>query len=227
VVARACLDMLRGRKARREEPLGPHVPEPSTGPDVTAQEAELADSVGLALLVVLEALAPAERIAFVLHDMFDVPFDDIAPIVGRNAAATRQLASRARRRVQGADRPPEPDIAGHKKVVDAFLAASKSGDFQALLAVLDPDVVFRADPTAVRMEGTVEIRGAQAVAKAYQGRAQTARTALINGSVGVVVAPSGRLLLVLQLTITNGKIAGIDVVADPERLAQMELAVLD
>jgi RNA polymerase sigma factor (sigma-70 family) len=227
VVARVCLDMLRSRKSRREEPIGPQVPEPVAGPDITAQEAEMADSIGLALLVVLQALAPAERIAFVLHDMFDVPFDDIAPIVGRTATATRQLASRARRRVQGADRPAEPDIAGHKKVVDAFLAASKNGDFEGLLAVLDPDVVFRADATAVRMEGTAEIRGAQAVAKAYQGRAQTARTALIDGAVGVVVAPSGRLLLVLQVTIVNAKIAGIDVVADPERLAKMELAVLE
>jgi RNA polymerase sigma-70 factor (ECF subfamily) len=227
VVARVCLDMLRSRKSRREEPIGPHVPEPATGPDVTAQEAELADSVGLALLVVLQALAPAERIAFVLHDMFDVPFDDIAPIVGRTAPATRQLASRARRRVQGADKPPEPDGAGHKKVVDAFLAASKSGDFEGLLALLDPGVVFRTDPIAARLGGHAEIRGAQAVAKAYQGRAQTARTALIDGAVGVVVAPNGRLMLVLQVTIANGRITGIDVVADPERLAHMELAVLD
>jgi RNA polymerase sigma factor (sigma-70 family) len=227
VVARVCLDMLRSRKSRREEPIGPHVPEPVADPDVTAQEAELADSVGLALLVVLQALAPAERIAFVLHDMFDVPFDDIAPIVGRTAPATRQLASRARRRVQGADKTPEPDVAGHKKVVDAFLAASKSGDFEGLLALLDPDVVFRADPVAAQLGGKAEIRGAQAVARAYQGRAQTARTALIDGAVGVVVAPSGRLMLVLQVTIANGKIAGIDVVADPERLEKLELAVLD
>ncbi len=227
VVARVCLDMLRSRKSRREEPIGPHVPEPAAGPDVTIQEAEMADSVGLALLVVLQALAPAERIAFVLHDMFDVPFDDIAPIVGRTATATRQLASRARRRVQGADRPPEPAIAGHKKVVDAFLAASRNGDFEGLLALLDPDVVLRADPTAALMGDRAEIRGAQAVAKAYQGRAQTARTALIDGAVGVVVAPSGRLMLVLVVTIADGKITGIDVVADPERLGKLELAVLE
>ena len=187
----------------------------------------MADSIGLALLVVLQALAPAERIAFVLHDMFDVPFDDIAPIVGRTATATRQLASRARRRVQGADKPSEPDIAGHRKVVDAFLAASRSGDFEGLLALLDPDVVYRADPVAAQLGGKAEIRGAEAVARAYQGRAQTARSALIDGAVGVVVAPGGRLMLVLQVTIANGKIAGIDVVADPGRLAKMELAVLE
>jgi len=187
----------------------------------------MADAVGLALLVVLQALAPAERIAFVLHDMFDVPFDDIAPIVGRTATATRQLASRARRRVQGADKPSEPDIAGHRKVVDAFLAASRSGDFEGLLALLDPDVVYRADPAATQLGGKAEIRGAEAAARAYQGRAQTARSALIDGAVGVVVAPGGRLMLVLQVTIANGKIAGIDVVADPGRLAKMELAVLE
>ena len=227
VVARVCLDMLRGRKLRREEPIGPHVPEPVAGPDATAQEAEMADSVGLALLVVLEALAPAERIAFVLHDMFDVPFDDIAPIVGRNAAATRQLASRARRRVRGAERPPQADIAGHRKVVDAFLAAARNGDFEGLVALLDPEVVFRADPIAAQMGGHAEIRGAAAVAKSFQGRAQAARSALINGAVGVVVAPSGRLMLALGVTIANDKITGIDVVADPEQLGKLELTVLD
>jgi RNA polymerase sigma-70 factor (ECF subfamily) len=228
VVARVCLDMLRSRKSRREEPIGPHTPEPAATPDATAQEAEMADAVGLALLVVLQALAPAERIAFVLHDMFDVPFDDIAPIVGRNAAAARQLASRARRRVQGADRTADPDIAGHKKLVDAFLAAARSSDFEGLLTVLDPDVVFRADAAALRLEdGPAEIRGAAAVAKAFQGRAQAARAVLIDGAVGVVVAPNGRLMLVLNVTIANGKIAGIDVVADPERLGTLELAVLE
>ena len=227
VVARICLDMLRSRKSRREEPMGPHVPEPAAGPDATEQEALLADSVGLALLVVLQTLAPAERIAFVLHDMFDVPFDEVAPIVGRSPAAARQLASRARRRVQGADKAPEADIAEQKKVVDAFLAASRGGDFEALLALLDPEVVFRADLTAVRMGGPSEIRGATAVARSFQGRAQAARTALVDGAVGVVVAPNGRLMLALRVTITNGRIAGIDVVGDPERLGRLELAVLD
>ena len=227
VVARVCLDMLRSRKSRREEPIGPHVPEPAAGPEATEQEAQLADSVGLALLVVLQTLAPAERIAFVLHDMFDVPFDEVAPIVGRTPAAARQLASRARRRVQGADRAPEPDIVGQKKVVDAFLAAARGGDFEALLTLLDPEVVFRADATAARMEGRAEIRGAAAVAKSFLGRAQAARSALVNGAVGVVVAPNGRLMLALRVTIASGRIAGIEVIADPDRLARLEFAVLD
>ncbi len=227
VVARICLDMLRSRKSRREEPMGPHVPEPVASPDATEQEALLADSVGLALLVVLQTLTPAERIAFVLHDMFDVPFDDVAPIVGRTPAAARQLASRARRRVQGADKTPDTDIAGQKQVVDAFLAASRSGDFEGLLKVLDPDVVHRADLTAARMGGTAEIRGAAAVAKYYQGRAQTARTALIDSAVGAVVAPNGRLLLVLRVAIANGRIADIEAVADPDRLGALTLGVLE
>lgn len=226
VVARICLDMLRSRKSRREEPMGPHVPEPAAGPEATEQEALLAESVGLALLVVLQTLTPAERITFVLHDMFDVPFDDVAPIVGRTPAAARQLASRARRRVQGADKTPEGDLTEQKQVVDAFLAASRSGDFEALLTLLDPDVVVRADPTAARMEGPTELRGAAAVARAYQGRAQTARSALVDGRVGVVVAPNGRLMLVLRVTIANGKIAEIEVVADPERLGALTLGVL-
>jgi RNA polymerase sigma factor (sigma-70 family) len=227
VVARICLDMLRSRKSRREEPMGPQVPEPVASPEATEQEALLADSVGLALLVVLQTLTPAERIAFVLHDMFDVPFDDVAPIVGRTPAAARQLASRARRRVQGADKTPDADIAGQKQVVDAFLAASRSGDFEALLTLLDPNVVARADATASRMEGPAEIRGAAAVAKFYHGRAQAARTALIDGAVGAVVAPNGRLLLVLRVTIANGRIAGIEAVADSERLGALKLEVLD
>ena len=207
--------------------MGSHVPEPAAGPEATEQEALLADSVGLALLVVLQTLAPAERIAFVLHDMFDVPFDEVAPIVGRTPAAARQLASRARRRVQGTDKVAEADVTDQKKVVDAFLAASRGGDFEALLMLLDPEVVFRADPTAVRMGGSAEIRGAAAVAKLYQGRAQTARTALVDGAVGAVVAPNGRLMLVVGFKIANGKIVGIDVVADPKRLGRFELAVLD
>lgn len=223
VVARICLDMLRSRKSRREEPMGPDVPEPVAGPEATEQEALLADSVGLALLVVLQTLTPAERIAFVLHDMFDVPFDEVAPIVGRTPTAARQLASRARRRVQGADKAPEPDIAGQKRVVDAFLAASRGGDFEGLLKLLDPDVVFRADLTAARMGGVAELRGAHTVAKSFQGRAQAARTALIDGAVGAVVAPNGRLMLVLRVVIAGGKIAGIDAVADPDRLGALKL----
>jgi RNA polymerase sigma-70 factor (ECF subfamily) len=227
VVARVCLDMLRGRKSRREEELGPHVPEPAVGPeDATAQEAEMADSVGLALLVVLEALAPAERIAFVLHDMFDLPFDEIAPIVGRSEAAARQLASRARRRVQGADKHPDVDISSQKTIIDAFLDASRKGDFEGLLAVLDPDVVVLADNAAARLGGSRELRGAQAVAKAFMGRAQAARSALIDGVVGAVVAPRGQLLMVVNFTIANGRIVEIDAVADPERLQDFDLALL-
>ncbi|AMN40022.1 sigma-70 family RNA polymerase sigma factor [Rhodoplanes sp. Z2-YC6860] len=227
VVARICLDMLRSRKSRHEEPLGPHVPEPATGTEATEQEAMLADSVGLALLVVLQTLTPAERIAFVLHDMFDVPFDDVASIVGRTPAAARQLASRARRRVQGADKTPDADIAGQKQVVDAFLAASRGGDFEGLLKLLDPDVVFRADLTATRMGGVAELHGAQAVAKSFNGRAQAARTALIDGAVGAMVAPNGQLLLVVRIVIAGGKIAGIEAVADREQLGALKLDVLE
>jgi RNA polymerase sigma-70 factor, ECF subfamily len=230
VVARVCLDMLRGRKSRREEPIGPQVPEPAVGSDGgidPEQEAQMADSVGLALLVVLETLPPAERIAFVLHDMFDLPFDEIAPIVGRSEAAARQLASRARRRVQGAGNTAEADRAADQKVVDAFLAASRNGDFEGLLAVLDPDVVVRADDAAARLGGSHEMRGADAVARAFLGRARAARTALVDGAVGAVVAPHGRLLMVVNFTIANGKIVAIDAVADPGRLQQFDLAVFE
>ena len=226
VVARVCLDMLRSRKSRREEPLGPQVPEPAANP-ATEQEAELADSVGTALLVVLETLNPAERLAFVLHDMFAVPFEEIAPIVGRTPAAARQLASRARRRVQGTPRAPDADVTRQHKIVDAFLAASRGGDFEALLTMLDPDVVFRADPVAVRMGGVPEIRGAAAVAETFKGRAQAAKPALIDGAVGIAVIFGGRLRIALNLTITDDRIAGIEAVADPERLRQMDLAVLN
>jgi RNA polymerase sigma-70 factor (ECF subfamily) len=230
VVARVCLDMLRARKARREEPLGAHVPDPigsREGGGDPEQEALLADSVGLALLVVLDRLAPAERLAFVLHDMFAVSFDEIAPIVGRSSTMARQLASRARRRVQGATTVPEADLNRQREVVDAFLAASRGGDFDALLAVLDPDVVLLADRAAVSAGASGEVRGAPAVAKQFSGRAQLARPALVNGAVGAVVAPLGRLFLVLRLTVTRGKIVGIDVVADPARLRALDLAVLE
>src|SRR5688572_19433221 len=209
VVARVCLDMLRGRKSRREDPLGPEVPEPIVGREGGTdpeQDVQMADSVGLALLVVLETLAPAERIAFVLHDMFDLSFDEIAPIVGRSATAARQLASRGRRRVQGAGKDIDADVTEQQRIVDAFLAASRNGDFEGLLAVLDPDVVVRADDAAIRLGASRETRGAQAVAKTYMGRAQTARSALMDGVVGAVVAPRGRLLLVLDFAIADGKI---------------------
>jgi len=230
VVARVCLDMLRARKSRREEPLDAHPPEPivsrEDGID-PEQEALLADSVGLALLVILETLAPAERLAFVLHDMFAVPFDEIAAIVGRSPTAARQLASRARRRVQGATTVSEVDRTRQREVVEAYLAASRGGDFDGLLAVLDPDVVLRADRSAVPPGASREIRGARAVAEqALTRRARFAQPALVNGAVGIVVAPRGRLLLVLGFTLKGGKIAEIDVIADPARLRQLDLAVL-
>jgi RNA polymerase sigma factor (sigma-70 family) len=229
VVARICLDMLRARKSRPEEPLDESVPEPGTSRESgidPEQEAELSDSVGLALLVVLDTLSPPERLAFVLHDIFAMPFDEIARVVERSEAATRQLASRARRRVRGAARAQDADLAYQREVVDAFLAASREGNFDALLAMLDPDVVFRADRTLVSGGASGEIRGALAVARQFSGRAKAARPALVNGSVGLVVDRRGRLFLVLRLTIKGGKIVGIDAVADPAHLRQLHLAVL-
>jgi RNA polymerase sigma factor (sigma-70 family) len=234
VVARVCLDMLRSRKARREEPLGARVPEPivshQDGVD-PEYEALLADSVGLALLVVLETLTPAERLAFVLHDMFAVPFDEIAPIVGRSPAAARQLASRARRRVQGAAPAPDVDLARQREVVDAFLAAARNGDFDALVAVLDPDVVFRLDRGAMRPRTSREVRGAPAVAEqiiTFGGPfAGFAQPALVNGAAGAVVARDGRPLAVAGFTVAGGKIVEIDLLADPTRLRELDLTVLD
>ena len=230
VVGRVCLDMLRVRRSRREEPLGAQVPEPiATGDEAIDPEHEalLGDSVGLALLVVLEALAPAERVAFVLHDMFAVPFEEIAPIVGRSPAATRQLASRARRRVQGAATAPDADLARQREVVDAFLAASRRGDFSGLLALLDPDVVLRADPAAVQMGASREVRGAPAVADTFSGRARAAQPALVDGAAGLVWAQGGQPRVVFGFTITGGKIVGIELLADPDRLRQLELVLLD
>ena len=236
VVARVCLDMLRSRRQRREQPLDAavHLPDPivsredQTDPE---QEALLAEGVGLALLVVLETLAPAERLAFVLHDMFAVPFEEIAPIVGRSPTAARQLASRARRRVQGTAPVPDADLSRQRAVVDAFLAAARAGDFDALLAVLDPDVVVRADAGGVRPGAGGEVRGAAAVAgQALSfGRflAGFARPALVNGAAGVVVASHGRPFSVLGFTIAGGKIVEIDIFADPERLRRLDLALLD
>jgi RNA polymerase sigma factor (sigma-70 family) len=232
VVARVCLNMLRGRETRREELLGPHLPEPivdradGTDPE---HEALLADSIGLALLVVLETLAPAERLAFVLHDMFAVPFDEIAPIVDRSPDAARQLASRARRRVQGENTVPDADLTTQRRVVEAFMAAAREGDFEALVAVLDPDVVLRADAGAVDPGGSTEVRGAAAVA----GRALTfsrldlfMQPALINGAAGVVSTRDGKPFSVGGFTIRGGRIVEIDILADPERLALLDLTVL-
>ena len=231
VLGRVCLDMLRSRKSRREESLGARVPEPIAGRADGAdpeQEALLSDSVGLALLVVLETLTPAERLAFVLHDMFAVPFDEIAPIVGRSPDAARQLASRARRRVRGADTSYELDLTRQREVVDAFLAAARDGDFDALVAVLDPDIVLKSDRAALPADAPREVRGAPAVARmALVGRARAARPALVDGAVGVIVTPRGRLLMVLDFKIRDGKIVEIDAVADPERLNQLDLALLD
>jgi RNA polymerase sigma-70 factor (ECF subfamily) len=231
VVARVCLNMLRSRRTRREESLDVFVPDPivsrEDGVDPEG-EALLADSVGLALLVVLETLEPAERLALVLHDMFAVPFDEIAPIVGRSPAAARQLASRARRRLQGAT-VPDTDLTGQRQVVDAFFAAARDGDFDALVAVLDPDVVLRSDGGAVRPAASVVVHGAQAVAERAFSFAQLSpyvRPALVNGIAGVVVAPRGRPFSVMAFTVRNGKIVEIDALADPERLQQLDLTVL-
>jgi RNA polymerase sigma-70 factor (ECF subfamily) len=226
IVARVCLDMLRSRKSRGEEPLRAREPEPTVDGVDPEQQALLADSVGLALLVVLERLAPAERVAFVLHDMFDLPFDEIAPIVGRSPTAARQLASRARRRVQGAATVPAVDRTRQRQIVDAFLAASRGGDFAALLALLDPEVVLRADDAAVQMGASREVRGAAAVANTLSGRARAAQPALVDGAVGLVWAPGGEPRVAFGFTIARGKVVAIDLVADPERLRQLDLAVL-
>jgi RNA polymerase sigma-70 factor (ECF subfamily) len=220
--------MLRARKARGASaaPSNDDTSIPEAAADV-AQEAEMADSIGLALLVVLHTLAPAERIAFVLHDMFDFSFDEIGPIVGRSSTATRQLASRARRRVQGKANTPDADLAGQRKVVDAFLTASRNGDLDALLAVLDPSVVLRTDRVPAQVGIGNEVRGAADVAKFFSGRAQAARPALVDGALGIVVAPHGRLLLALNVTIAEGRIVALDAIADPARLRDVELAVLN
>src|SRR3569623_668525 len=222
VGARICLDMLRTRKSRREEQLGPHIPEPAA--DNENGESAVADSVGAALLIVLDTLAPAERLAFVLHDMFAVPFEEIAPIVGRAPAAARQLASRARRRVQGVSARPEADLSRQRTIVDAFLAASRNGDFEALLTVLDPEVVFRSDATAVKMGGAAELRGAEAVANTFKGRAQAAKPAVVDGAMAVAVVFGGRLRIVLALRIVGDRLAGFQAVGDADRLQGFEIA---
>lgn len=230
VIARVCLNMLHSRDARREEFLEASMPSPIAGEQGLIdpeEEVLLADSVGLALLVVLDTLAPAERLAFVLHDIFAVPFDEIAPLVDRSEAAARQLASRARRRVRGSKMMEDADLTSQREVVDAFLTASRDGDFEALLAVLDPDVVFRADRVAVSRGAAGETRGAAAVVRQLAGRARFARPVLVNGMVGLVVAPRGHLVLLLHLTIKHGKIVEIEAVADPTHLRQAHLAILN
>jgi RNA polymerase sigma factor (sigma-70 family) len=243
VVARVSLDMLRARKSRREEPL-PETPAkpaavaaaggPGRDPVNPEQEAVLADSVGLALLVVLETLTPTERLAFVLHDLFGMSFDDIAPVVDRSPAAARQLASRARRRVRGKDaaKATRADVAKQRQIVEAFLAAAREGNFEGLLAVLDPAVVRRADAAALPPGAPREIRGAEAVANGALAGARRAGSppvalALINGKVGVVVAPRGRLMTAMQFEIRDGRIAEIDIVAEPDRLRDLDVALLE
>ena len=232
VVARICLDMLRARKSRREEPIGVEAEALPAAGDAE-QERQVADSVGVAMLVVLETLPPAERVAFVLHDMFDLSFNDIAPVVGRSPAAARQLASRGRRRVQGAPATPDADRARQREVVDAFLAASRQGDFSALLAVLDPDVVLRADAAAV--EASVaraslgappirsEIHGREAIANVFSGRAAAAQPAMVDGVPGLVFAPDGRPFSVFDFVVENGKIVEINLIVDARTMAAMDL----
>ncbi|MPY57595.1 RNA polymerase sigma factor SigJ [Streptomyces spongiae] len=234
VTGRVCLDMLRSRRTRREEPMDAYetfVPDPVVGSlDRVDPEHEVlqADAVGLALLVVMETLEPAERLAFVLHDMFAVPFDDIAPIVDRSTAATRQLASRARRRVQGSAPAPDPDLTRQKQAVDAFLAASRGGDFEALLSVLDPEVVLRADAgaLAVGVAASKQVRGRQSVAEGafmFRQFSQYARPVLVNGSVGLLTVVDGKAVSVMGVTVVDGKITGMYILSDPERLARLDL----
>ncbi|MGW2562073.1 RNA polymerase sigma factor SigJ [Streptomyces sp. NPDC001514] len=236
VVGRVCLDMLRARTSRREDPLDPlnvHVPDPIvsniSGAD-PEQEALISDSVGLAMLVVLDTLSPAERLAFVLHDMFAVSFDEIAPIVGRTPTAARQLASRARRRVQGAGPAPDADQARQREVVDAFIAASRGGDFEALVSLLDPDVVLRVDGGVLALGASKVVRGAETVAGQalmYQRFSPFARVALINGVPGIVSLPGGKAVAVMAFTVSGGKVVQLDILADPERMRSLDLSVLD
>ena len=228
VVGRICLDMLRTRTKRREDPIdGDDGEVQHADPAAAADEqAALADSVGLALLVVLERLTPAERLAFVLHDMFDVPFEEIGRIVDRSPVAARQLASRARRRVQGLPETPAADYERRRGVVAAFLAASRDGDFSGLLAVLDPEVVFHADADAVRLGSLAEIHGAQAVATTFKGKATAARLALIDGGFGLAVILGGELKIVVRMELDGDHIVAIDSIADPARIAAFEIEYL-
>jgi RNA polymerase sigma factor (sigma-70 family) len=233
IVARVCLNMLRSRSTRREESLGVRLPDPVVSPEGMLQpeeEAVLADSVGLALLVVLDTLSPAERLAFVLHDMFDLPFEEIAPMIGRSPVAARQLASRARRRVKGAEvHVPDPDVARQRDVVDAFFRAARGGDFDALVALLDPDVVLRSDFGARRPAAPRVTRGAAAVARqALMAALPTAELhpALVNGAAGVVVTVGGRPFAVMGFTVAGGRIVEIDAIADPDRVRRIAATVL-
>jgi RNA polymerase sigma factor (sigma-70 family) len=232
VVARVCLDMLRTRTSRREDPLDTHVPDPviaraEPGPE---SDAIVADSVGLALLVVLETLEPAERLAFVLHDVFGMTFDEIAPIVDRSPVAARQLASRARRRVQGRAPTSDADLRSQRRIVDAFLAAAQDGDFERLLAVLDPDIVLRADGGAIKGMSRL-VRGAQAVASqaaTFSRMALSIQVVLVNGNIGVLTRlPDGRLFSVIGFTIVGGKVVEMDILADPERLSRLDLSAIE
>jgi RNA polymerase sigma-70 factor, ECF subfamily len=234
VVARVSLNMLRSRRTRREQPLEPpEALDPSVDQDVQTQpepQAVLAESVGLALLVVLDTLSPAERLAFVLHDMFDLPFEDIAPLVDRTPTATRQLASRARRRVRGSDHPLGRDVVRQRRLVEAYLAAVRGGDFEGLVALLDPDVVLHADRTAASTPTPRVLRGAHAVAHgavASAVRAPHTAVALVDGTVGLVMAVDGRLAVALTFQTAGERITAIDVIADPERLREVEVSVLD
>ncbi|QSQ21524.1 sigma-70 family RNA polymerase sigma factor [Pyxidicoccus parkwayensis] len=229
VVARVCLDMLRARKARPEEPQGAHLPDTvvkQAGAVDPEKERLLADSIGPALLVVLDTLGPAERLAFVLHDMFAVSFDEIATIVGRTPTAARQLASRARRRIQGGAVTPEEDLARQRTIVEAFLAASREGNFDALLSLLDPEVVVRADSVAVRKGAFTDVRGAQAVASTFKGRAQGAQLALVNGAAGAVWIHGGQPRLAFNFVVEGGRIMEIELIADPTSLDELSLEVL-
>ncbi|GAB1516225.1 sigma-70 family RNA polymerase sigma factor [Actinophytocola sp. KF-1] len=232
IVVRVCLNVLRSRSSRREQPLGVHVPDPIvSAPDgpTPEDEALLADSVGLALQVVLDTLKPAERLAFVMHDMFDLSFDEIGPLVGRAPATARQLASRARRRVRGADVPtPDPDLDRQREVVDAFFGAARRGDLDALVTVLDPDVVLRSD-TGVP-DASVEVRGAAVVAGRavmFDRPASQVRPALVNGAAGAVVIVDGQVVSILGFTVSDGRIVEIDTMADPERIRRLDLGFLD
>jgi RNA polymerase sigma factor (sigma-70 family) len=234
IVARVCLNALQARKVRPEESSGVHLPDPivrRAGAHDPEHEVLMADSVGLALQIVLDTLSPAERLAFVLHDMFDVPFDEIGPMVGRSATAARQLASRARRRVHGASVPaPDPDLTRQRQVVDAFFAAAHRGDFDALVALLDPDVILRSDGGERRRALSFVRRGAAEVARTAITSAQPAAVkvpALVNGAAGVVVMTNGRPFVVMGFTVARGKIVEIDCFLDPDRLARLDLAVLD
>lgn len=230
VVARICLDMLRSSKSRREEPFDELIPEPIENhhdENDPEREALLADSVGLALLVVLDTLSPNERIAFVLHDLFDVPFVEISPILGCSLTAARQLASRARRRVRGITTIPNAETNRQREIVGAFLAASRAGDFDALLALLDPDATFRADHAVTTAWAPGESHDARVIAEIFKGHARGAQLALVNGSVGAVSAPGGQLRGVFRFTIKGGKIVEIDVLGDPVSLSKLEIAILD